>query len=201
MRVNHAGWFTLNLAIMLSEAKATMLTLVIIQVSLVPMMMMMRGNHAVLGRDKTCLSERKDHHQYSGGEIRQQGNTDGENWKRKKIGIEQFEPYLKFQSGIMRGKEKKTGAKWVKMELRQKRALRKEAKTLQQIFSFFNRKWILSDMVENWKWLTCLQRSGQFLPLLLFAGRRDIGANGGGGSERSHPWTSEVGGGALLWLM
>ena len=42
------------------------------------MMMMISGNHGVLGRDKTCLSERKDHHQYSGGEIRQ-GNTDAEN--------------------------------------------------------------------------------------------------------------------------
>ena len=37
------------------------------------MMMMISGNHGVLGRDKTCLSGRKDHHQYSGGEIRQQG--------------------------------------------------------------------------------------------------------------------------------
>ena len=31
--------------------------------------------------------------------------------------------------------------------------------------------------LENWKWLTCLQRSGQFLPLLLFA-RKQIVAKG-----------------------
>ena len=55
-----------------------MLSLAIILAIILVLMMMMHGNHAVLGRDKTCLSERKDHHQYSGGEI-QQGNRDGEN--------------------------------------------------------------------------------------------------------------------------
>ena len=110
-------------------------------------------------------------------------NTAAGKYRRRKLKTEKnwdrtvWARNLKFQSGIMRGKEKKTGAKWVKMELRQRRALRKEAKTLQQIFSFSTEKWILSDMVENWKRLTCLQRSGQFLPLLLFA-RKQIVANG-----------------------
>ena len=63
---------------------AMMILLLMLMLLLLMLMVMMvvrmHGNHAaVLGRDKTCLSGRKDHHQYSGGEIRQQGNTDSEN--------------------------------------------------------------------------------------------------------------------------
>ena len=51
------------------------MTMMMLLLMLMGMMVVrMHGNHAaVLGRDKTCLSGRKDHHQYSGGEIRQQG--------------------------------------------------------------------------------------------------------------------------------
>ena len=38
-------------------------------------------------------------------------------------------------------------------------------------------KFLLRFRLENWKWLTCLQRSSQFLPLLLFAGKQIV-ANG-----------------------
>ena len=56
-----------------------MMILLLMLMGVVMMVVTMHGNHAaVLGRDKTCLSGRKDHHQYSGGEIRQQGKTDSE---------------------------------------------------------------------------------------------------------------------------
>ena len=70
------------------------LLLMLMGVMLMLMVMMvvrMHGNHAtVLGGDKTCLSGRKDHHQYSGGEIRQQG-IQTLKIEKKEIALEHFE--------------------------------------------------------------------------------------------------------------
>ena len=85
-----------------------------------------------------------------------------------------------------RGKDVKMGEDGIAAE----RALTKEGKNTSTNLHFFNRKANISNIfhlktlkfllrlrLENWKRLTCLQRSSQFLPLLLFAGKQIV-ANG-----------------------